>query len=179
MPKYYVRIGSLAEVHVGFSDGPLTSGRRVIVRTARGVELGAISAPITRAGQDRLATARILRPTSEQDELLLRRLERHKQRAVEACRDALQASGSSATVLDIDLVFDGATLVIHFLGPVDPHDRELTEQIATRYESIIRSRHFAKLLQDGCGPECGTSGAGCSSGGCSSCGLAAACQTSS
>jgi hypothetical protein len=125
-------------------------------------------------------TARILRPTSAEDELLLRRLERHKHRAVEACRDALKDSGSLATVLDIDLVFDGGTLVIHFLGPVDQHERELTEQIAARYESIIRSRHFAKLLQDGCGPECGTkSGNGCGSGACSTCSLADACQESS
>ena len=179
MQRYYVRIGSLAEIHVADGEPSLCRGRRVIVRTARGVELGSIAAPIRDGNTTRLPTARVLRSTTDQDELLLRRLERHKRRAVEACRTALRDSGSNATLLEVDQIFDGGTLVMHFLGQVDELVQAVTGQIVDQYEAVVRSRHFAKLLADGCGPGCGSeAAAGCGSGGgCSQCGLAQGCPT--
>ena len=179
MQRYYVRIGSLAEIQVADGEPSLSPGRRVIVRTARGLELGWIAAPL-RDRAARRTTVRVLRPTTDQDELLLRRLERHKRQAVEACRTALRDSGSKSTLLDVDQIFDGGTLVMHFLGHIDDLAQTVTERIVEQYESVVRSRHFAKLLADGCGPGCGSeASAGCGSGGCSQCGLAQGCHGSS
>lgn len=157
----------------------MASGRRVIVRTARGVELGTIAAPLGESRQSfgHTPSVRIIRPTTEQDELLLRRLDRHKREAIEACRSALRAAGSTASLLDVDQIFDGGTLLMHFLGPVDERAQGVTQTVVEQYESVVRSRHFAKLLIDGCGPGCGSGEASkCGSGGCGDCGLAQACS---
>ncbi len=151
----------------------MTRGRRVIVRTSRGVEWGQIVGRCGRQFRESdLHDFRILRPTTDEDELLIRRLERHKREAVEACRDEISRSGSTALLLDVDQLFDGGTLIMHFLGPVDSIAQAITKQVAERYESIVRSRHFAKLLSDGCGPGCGSEqGSGCG-GGCAGCAVA-------
>ena len=185
MPRYFVRIGALAEIHPAEGPSGLPAGRRVIVRTERGVELGQVTAAVRQIESSQSCPTRILRPTSEQDELLIKRLERHKRRAVEACRAALRQAGSTSTLLDVDQLFDGGTLVMHFLGPVDEMAQSISQQIVEEYESVVRTRHFAKLLHDGCGPGCGTDRAtGCAAngtepGGCSNCGLSQACQPQS
>lgn len=176
MTRYFVRIGSLAEVHAASGLTRFTRGRRVIVRTGRGVELGQVVGPCGPRNEGELPDVRIIRPTTDEDELLIRRLDRHKREAVEACRDELSKSGSTALLLDVDQLFDGGTLVMHFLGPVDQLAESITKEVAERYESIVRSRHFSKLLSDGCGPGCGTKESGGCSGGCAGCAVAAACH---
>lgn len=148
----------------------------MIVRTERGVELGEVvrqcPPPVTAENRD----IAILRPTTDEDELLIRRLQRHKREAVEACREALESAGSKAILLDVDQLFDGGTLVMHFLGPVDEIAESITKQVVDRYESIVRSRHFSRLLREGCGPDCGTEiGGGCG-GGCAGCAAASSCH---
>jgi hypothetical protein len=120
----------------------------------------------------------IIRATTAEDELLIERLERHKRDAVESCRDLLAKSGAKTTLLDVDLVFDGGTLLMHFLGPVDETVAGIQSEVAERYASIIGTERFAKLLDEGCGPDCGTSaGGGCGSS-CSGCAVASACKIS-
>jgi hypothetical protein len=179
MHTYFVRIGSLAEVHAALSPLSLPRGRRVIVRTPRGVEVGVVisrcqsQAPTLAAHIGPLL--RIVRPTTEQDELLIGRLSRHRREAVEACRGELARCGSSAILLDVDQLFDGGTLILHFLGPVDALAESVRESIVQRYEAIVRTRQFAQLLQEGCGEGCGTDrGGGCGAA-CSGC--EAACHT--
>lgn len=177
MHTYFVRIGALAEVHAASSEGPLARGRRVITRTPRGIELGEVLQP-RRNGSPRVSpSVQILRPTSPEDELLIRRLDRNKHRAIEQCRVRLAEAGSTATLLDVDQLFDGGTLVMHFLGPVDEVAESVTKEIADQYESVVQTRHFSKLLRDGCGPDCGTDqGGGCGTG-CAGCASAAACRS--
>lgn len=177
MQSIFVRLGSLAEVHSALSPTPLERGRRVIVRTTRGVELGEVVQPDRGPSAPDRSSVRILRPTTDEDELLIGRLERHKREAVEACRSALAQSGSHAMLLDVDQIFDGGTLIMHFLGPVDEIAESVTKQIAEQYESIVRTRHFSKLLRDGCGPGCGSERSGGCSGNCPGCSVASACHT--
>jgi hypothetical protein len=156
----------------------------VIVRTRRGIELGEVAGahrppPALDPSKVEHATTCIIRPTTDEDELLIRRLERHKREAIEACRRALAESGSPSTLLDVDQLFDGGTLLMHFLGPIDTIAESITTRIVAQYESIVRTRHFAKLLRDGCGPGCGTGdGGGCGSS-CEGCSIASACQANS
>ena len=195
MAQYFIRLGALGEIHLAESTETLTRGLRVVVRTNRGIELAEIvgrgprenstltSLPIRVGAIDEdsaaFKTHRILRLTTQQDEMLARRLQRHKPAAIENCRRQLEAAGSTATLLDVDQSLDGRTLTMHFLGPVDDIAESITERVVSEYESSVRSRHLAKLLHDGCGPGCGEQdGQGCQSscaiGACAGCGLATA-----
>jgi hypothetical protein len=189
MQFYFVRIGALAEVHVAAGAGGWQREARVIVRTSQGLQLGSVVAgcqPSLESPGDRQPGPQILRMATAEDELLIRRLERGKRQAVEKCRAALADSGSRSLLLDIDQSLDGGVVVMHFLGGVDAIAESITKTIAEEYETVIRSRHFAKLLRDGCGPDCGTDRGtspegeskqgGCGTGSCSGCGLAVACQ---
>jgi hypothetical protein len=189
MSYSYVRIGALSEVHLADCPLVLPRGRRVIVRSARGTELAEIirclpnpaencvssAEKLTDRSAHRQPTVSVLRPTTDEDELLLRRLDRHKREAVEACQTALAESDSQSVLLDVDQLFDGGTLVMHFIGSVDNTAESITRDITERYESIVRTRHFSKLLSDGCGPNCGEKEGGCGSG-CSGCAIAKACD---
>ncbi|WP_145172636.1 hypothetical protein [Rubripirellula lacrimiformis] len=169
MHPVFLRIGSLAEIHAAKAPEPLSRGRRVIARTGRGTELGEVVGPCRDSQKAADSMVSVVRATTEEDELLIRRLDRHKREAVEACRAALAEAGSVACLLDVDQIFDGGTLVMHFLGTVDEVATTVTRSVAEKYESIVRSRHFAKLLKDGCGPDCGTGEGGGCGGGCSGC----------
>ncbi len=175
---YFIRIGALSEIRVASALIPISRGRRVVVRSPRGVELAEIVAPLENSRSKQADAGksanlfRILRPTSGSDELLIERLEKYKRDAVAACRRQLQRAGSRTVLLDVDQLLDGGTLVIHFLGQVDDPARTVADQIAAEYESIVRTNHLSELLSSGCGPDCGT-GAGCGSScaGCGGCGV--------
>lgn len=166
MPKYLIRIGPLAELYVGESENSLQRGFRVLVRTELGVQVGETLGPCSDAVSDDFPGARatVLRATSDEDEWLIQRLSHQKREAVESCRQQLREAGSTSTLMDVDHLFDGGTLVMHFLGPVDDIAHEITSAVARKYESIVRTEEFARLLSEGCGPGCGTEdSAGCSS----------------
>lgn len=181
MQFFFVRIGSWGEIvrcRVG-GGGPYRRGTRVICRTTRGLEVGQVTAEATETDPIALgdetsevdaSTATldgprateiaslpmILRATTAEDELLIARLERYRRDAMEECRRCLAAAGSSAVLLEVDQVFDAGTLIFYFLSDPDPSDQQIVQQLAERYESKVRSGHFAKLLAKGCGPSCGT-----------------------
>src|SRR6056297_1955887 len=174
MNRYLVRVGVMAEIHTVAIPADRGRDRVVLVRSGRGVELAEVFAT-TAAGRQGDETVRFLRVTTRDDEWLLERLRRPKRKAVEACREALRRSGSPAVLLDVDQIFDGGTLVLHLLGPVDAVVEADTRQIVEEYESVVRSRKLTRLLTEGCGPGCGeASSGGCD--GCNGCAIASACR---
>ena len=178
MKQFYIRLGALGEIHHAQAADDYPRGCQVIVRTLRGLEQAEVVGNGARQNIASEAPHRILRAMTQQDELLVRRLERHKRAAIENCRSQLANAGCDAVLLDVDQLLDGGTLVMHFLGTVDEVAESITTKIVDEYEKVVRSRHLAKLMHDGCGPGCGESeGSGCesscSSGGCAGCGVAA------
>ncbi|QDV42914.1 hypothetical protein Enr13x_27650 [Stieleria neptunia] len=144
-----------------------------MVRSPRGIEVAEV---ISQRRSDNESCVvdppgyRIVRPTTDSDELLVARLERYKTQAIEACRVRLGRSDSGAMLLDVDQLLDGGTLRMHFLGDVDADAQRIADEIAEEYESVVRTNHLSELLTDGCGPECGTTaGCGSSGGGCAGC----------
>ena len=167
MTHYFVRIGSLGEIVVASALAPLDRGRRVVVRSPRGIEIAEVTA-VCQTSPD--CWYRVLRPTSDSDERLARRLERYKREAIEACRKRMSDAGCSATLLEVDQLLDGGTVKLHFLGELDSVAQQIADEVAGEYESIVKTHHLSELLQEGCGPECG-SGGGCGSGSaCAGCG---------
>jgi hypothetical protein len=157
---------------------------RVICRTGRGLEAGKVLCDVTDAGMqtvDRsqeMPTGELLRQSGREDDLILERLERHRDRAFQACEQLLVERGITATLVDVEHLFDGESIYFYFLGETTPQLEAVTAQLAETYERKVRFKKFAETLANGCGPDCGTGESGCSSGGCGSCSLAGGCGSS-
>ena len=178
---HLIRVGALG--HVGrFTAVDATSyprGTRVVVRTARGLELGEVLSPAADAPARGEADGSILRGLTIEDQLLEARLERNRQEAYTACAGWLAERGLAATLVDVEQLFDGRRLFFYFLGEPPPEIETLTEQLAEVYDAAAQISRFAATLTEGCGPGCGTSEA--EGGGCGSCAtgcaVAGACGT--
>ena len=96
-------------------------------------------------------------------------------RQFHACESLLAERGISATLVDVEHLFDGESIYFYFLGETTPELEAITTQLAETYERKVRFKKFAETLANGCGPDCGTGESGCSSGGCGSCSLAGGC----
>lgn len=181
---YFVRVGSMGEVFPCRWSGavPLRRGRRVVCRTGRGIELGRVVSPLrgVAANGGSMSSGAgtpgsILRTATTEDELLDARLVKHKQTAVRDCQQALAALAGETMLMDVEHLFDGRTLIFHFLGPVDEQIQGIVDRLVEVYENRARTSHFAKLMAEGCGPGCGTGEGGCGSGGCAVCVVRGAC----
>lgn len=153
-------------------------GRRVIVRTQRGLECGEVLADSPGTAEE--VDGPLLRRMTVQDELLAERLRRNRDAAFEACTTLLVERGSSAVLLDVEHLFDGRGLYFYYLGEVDAATEAISAELATAYDAEARFGAFADAVEQGCGPGCGTAEAenGCgTSGGCSTCAVASACST--
>jgi hypothetical protein len=122
----------------------------------------------------------LLRAVTVEDDLLLARLAQKKDAAYRACVDLLRTHHLSATLMDVEHLFDGRSIYFYFLGEVTPEIEAITNDLAATYDATIQFQQFANLLTEGCGPGCGTeaaTGSGCGTGGCSTCSVATACGT--
>ena len=126
------------------------------------------------------ADGTLLRGVTVEDDLLLSRLEKNRDEAYQACSDLLIEHDLRVTLMDVEHLFDGRSLVFYFLGEVTPQLENLTQSLADTYETKVQFRKFAEAVTEGCGPDCGTeaaAGGGCGSSGCSSCVVAKACSS--
>jgi len=155
---------------------------RVVVRTGRGLETGEVLGPSEEAATHGNTDGSILRGLTVEDELLVARLEKNRQKALEACTARLAQRGITATLFDVEHLFDGRSLFFYFLGEVTPEIEAITAELAEVYDAAAEFRKFSETLTAGCGPGCGTEeGAGHASGGCTlcakACAVAGACGT--
>lgn len=157
---------------------------RVICRTQRGRESGTVICPIE-DDDDRIINAHsplqgeILRRVGKDDDLILERLERHRDKAFQACQAIIRDRKLPGILVDVEHLFDGESVYFYFLGEVDSRLEAITEELAETYERRVRFKKFAETLAQGCGPDCGTGDSGCATGGCGSCSLAGGCGTKS
>jgi cell fate regulator YaaT (PSP1 superfamily) len=155
---------------------------RVIVRTRRGLEIGEVLAAPDDSDAGRAeADGDLLRGMTIEDDLLVARLEKHRQAAYEACAKLLAENGVQVALVDVEHLFDGQGLFFYFLGQVPAEVESLTSRLADAYETKVQFRKFTETLIEGCGPGCGTDEVkgrgGCDT--CSSCAVAGACGTRS
>jgi cell fate regulator YaaT (PSP1 superfamily) len=184
--QHYVRIGLLGSVGRFAAEGGLRypRGTRVVCRTGRGLEVGEVLSPLESAAEQ--SDGSLLRRVTVEDDLLLARLERHRDDAFRACTNRLAERGIPAVLVDVEHLFDGQSLYFYFLGEPPPEINDITGELAELYEAQVQFQKFADTLTAGCGPGCGTEeGAGCGTssggagGGCSTCVVAGACGTRS
>ncbi|MEL7499837.1 MAG: PSP1 C-terminal domain-containing protein [Planctomycetota bacterium] len=186
---HLVKIGLMAKVGTFVSADSCVYARdaHVICRTDRGLESGVVICDIesdihSRSGSEEemeLAAKQdgmILRLVTPDDQLILNRLERHRDKAFVACQELLEAKQVDGILMDVEHLFDGESVFFYFLGDVGPQLASVTEELAAIYDRKVRFKKFAETLANGCGPDCGTKEGGCSSGGCSGCAVAKACK---
>lgn len=177
---YAVRVGIHGQVgRFTSSDENFRRGARVICRTARGLEVGVV------LNRLQLATAslpeadgQVIRRMTAEDELLWKNLQELAAQSHAACQQWLSQSNSSDQLLEVEPLFDGRTLYFHFLNQASPETDAHLERLIAIFQETVAASRFAKLLEHGCGPGCGTSSArnGCGSS-CASCSVARACAT--
>lgn len=178
---HLVQVGAMGQIGRFRSADGLRHrrGRRVIVRTERGLECGEVLAESPGSDAHEV-DGPLLRPMSVQDNLLAERLQRNRDAAFQACNQLLTERGSPAVLLDVEHLFDGRGLYFYYLGDVDPATVAISAELAEAYDAEARFGAFADAVEQGCGPGCGTAEAenGCgTSGGCSTCAVASACST--
>lgn len=188
---YFCRVGHHGQVGRFHAAGttPFSRGQTVVLRTARGVELGTILAPRLGASPasnpgsawPSSADGTILRPASTEDRWLQQSLEAAAHQAFHACQAFLTAHDYPDVLLDVEPLLDARTLYFYFVGTPTLELRPQLEQLASIFHETVRQSLSARQLDEGCGPGCGTStAAGCgSSGGCSVCVVAQACGQAS
>jgi hypothetical protein len=180
--QYLVSHGKSGIVGVFTADGPLPlpRGCEVVVKTARGIEIGAVLGPAT-IRQARLIGASsagtLLRQATSEDQTRQESLARTEHHLFEACRAA--TNDAALEVLDIDLLFDGRHAIVQFVGAEADAER-LAPVLEEQFKLTIRLENLATpALPDEeehrCDkPDCGKDAGGCTScstgGGCSSCG---------
>ena len=177
---HLVKIGLLG--HVGrFSSA---DGRRyqrsdeVVCRTNRGLEVGRVLCSLDELPGTDEADGEVLRRLTPEDQLIVDRIDRFRDRAFHACNHLIDQAGLSAVLVDVEHLFDGQSLYFYFLGSVPDSVHDLTESLAEEYEKKVRFRKFTETMANGCGPDCGTDAAKCSNGGCSTCLVGASCKRS-
>jgi cell fate regulator YaaT (PSP1 superfamily) len=167
---HWIRVG--AEGRLGLFRGVDATiyqrQTRVVVRTDRGLEVGEVltAGDHQQTGQPTAGT--LLRRTAVEDELLLARLNKHRERAFAACEEEVRLRELPVTLLDVEVLLDSQTLLFYFLGESTPQLEATLKQLADRYEAKAQLRKFAEAVEHGCGPGCGTEAAQ-GSGGCQSC----------
>ncbi len=177
---HLVRIGQFGQVgrFSGVDSSIFPRSSRVVCRTSRGLEMGEVLAANTNRGDEQF-DGQLLRGMTTQDELLLTRIEKNKNQAYQACAELLQQTGSTAALMDVELLLDGSSMFFYFLGDPPPEVDQMTAELADAYNAKVQVREFATLLDTGCGPGCGEEASSCGTdgGGCSSCGLSSGCSS--
>jgi len=164
---------------------PLERGARVVITSARGQEIGSVLCPATpRHGQflGGAAAGKIIRRTTAVDELAMTRLADLSQTIFTDSRDLAAQWNLPIEILDVEILLDGSTAIIQFLGQIEADAAPFVNALVSRHRVQVQLENLAlpKVREEahgGCGkPDCGrVDGGSCTTcgsggGGCSSCG---------
>ena len=159
MPKYVVRYGSMRHMGV-FScraRDRYTRGQQVIAQTNRGQESGEVLCEATEHVLAQMpedpSSGRILRPTSHDDEVELRRLLEQQTEEHEVCKQRIAESGLDMKLIDVERLYGGERVVVYYLADQRVDFRELVKRLAKDLQTRIEMRQIgvrdeAKLLAD-------------------------------
>ncbi len=186
---YFCRIGKHSQIgkfrNLKSVDRP--RGQEVVVRTARGIEIAEVLSQATSKSTYSLensnsivdaADGKILRSLTPEDRLLQQQLAKAATTAFESCQQLLQEIESQDCLLEVEPLLDGKTLYFHFIGTPDEGLTNQLQLLAEVFRETVQESRFAKLLEEGCGPGCGTEEKGScgESGACTVCVVAKACK---
>ena len=168
-----------------FSEPAVFSrGTRVIVKSERGLEVGAVLGPasITKARLfGATSTGILVRPLDDADGTRLAELAPIEQQIFDTARAWSKRDGLTLEILDVDLLFDGLQAIIQFVGKDEGTDAlapalEQHFHLTIRLENLAHPEPHDDHAHKCDKPDCGKESGGCTScstgGGCSTCGSA-------
>ncbi len=159
------------------SDEPLECrhGERVLVETPRGVEVGEVLSSLSHEAP-RNDDGRVIKPAGELirrlnpmetfEQVRLQRDERQKalvQEMLTACVRRVAERQVAVDVVDGELLFDGETFVLYFLGKPSADLGVLSTELAQGHPFKVIFNSVLEIPATSGG--CGCSGGGCSTGG--------------
>ncbi len=164
----------------------LRRGDRVVVESQRGLELGCVLCPASDQHArflGNITVGRLIRPAEPADEKAQEARQDLARNIFEDGRHLAASLALPLEILDVEVLLDGATAILHFLGRSTDNSAALVEPLQQRHRVVVQMENLAlpeaaePSEHGGCGkPDCGKSSGGCSScgsgGGCSSCGSA-------
>lgn len=153
-------------------------GQRVLVRTARGLELGEVMCPADTPFARQVAnepSGGLLRLASAADEHRESHLQlRGEELLAQAQHIAIQM-GLPIALFDVEMLFDGSSAILHVVHWAECDATPLLENLSRAYAVSVKLHDDSRRpATGGCGkPGCGSEGGGCSScgneaGGCHS-----------
>jgi cell fate regulator YaaT (PSP1 superfamily) len=186
VPAYLVSHGSSGGFGSFTPAAPLTCrrGDRVVVRSARGLEIGVVLCEATPGHSQLLpgaAAGELLRHASAEDEQAQERLRIRSQELFAESRRLAVGLGLPLEVLDVELLLDGRQAIMQYLAWQECDVGPLVDALAGAHRLVVHLEDLglpaaaAEEEHGGCGqPGCGRAEGGscstCGTGGCSSCG---------
>lgn len=167
--------GNVVSIQAG--NIALERGDEIICRTHRGIELGEVLAPTQVGVAEINPPGKYIRRVRPEDQLLWKQLVSLSVDASRDCQAFLSDKGLPDFLIEVEPLIDGRTLYFHFIGEPSPETESYVQELSEIYQKKVAASKFAKLLEHGCGPGCGTkdkSGCG-TSGGCAVCAVTGGC----
>ena len=122
----------------------LTAGQRVIVETARGVEMGTVKVGNKMVPKSEIVSPLkpITRPATPED--LEKDEKNHKAEADAAviCKKKIAAHGLEMSLVDVEYTFDNAKLIFYFTCESRVDFRELVKDLASTFRTRIELRQI-------------------------------------
>jgi cell fate regulator YaaT (PSP1 superfamily) len=155
-------------------DRAYARGDRVVIRTARGLELGTVLCNATAHHAtfiSRTPGGELLRPASAVDEAAASDIEHKSATLIASARRLAREMGLAIEILDAEMTLDGVQASIFHLRAADCDCRPLAAALSRETDAQIVMENMAEPAPiTGCGrPDCGQGAGGCSScstGGC-------------
>jgi cell fate regulator YaaT (PSP1 superfamily) len=137
-------------------DDHFARGQDVVVRTERGLELGAVLCPATPRTVEMLAeptNGRILRTLTPEDCATRDRIQEAEEAELDTCCKFVAQRKLQMELVDVEHLFGGERLIFYFLAEKRVDFRELVKDLARSYQTRIEMRQIgvrdeAKLLAD-------------------------------
>lgn len=158
MPRYVLRYGTMRRLGVFSTRGGdrYARGQQVIARTGRGQESGEVLCEATDHVVSQMKETRgghILRLSSHDDEVELRKLHEQQQQELEICRQRVAELGLEMELVDVEHLYGGERVVFYYLAEDRVDFRELVKVLAKDFQTRIEMRQIgvrdeAKLLAD-------------------------------
>lgn len=122
----------------------LTHGQRVIVETARGVEMGTVKVANKLVPSSEIVPPLkpITRPATAED--IEKDAQNHKAEAdaAEICKKKIAAHGLEMNIVDVEYTFDNAKLIFYFTCESRVDFRELVKDLASTFRTRIELRQI-------------------------------------
>ena len=122
----------------------LKLGDQVIVKTARGTELGEV-AMLPREVEDSTLVhplKKVLRLATEEDRETARQNREKERETMAICEKAIEAHGLDMKLVDVEYTFDGNKLLFYFTSDGRVDFRELVKDPAARFKTRIELRQI-------------------------------------